>query len=82
MFWRDHQHNWMRFTTVGLEFSITFLAGLGLGYWLDTRDRVMPAWMLICGSIGFGAALYRLVRQAQEIRKQDDKPPENSDESR
>ena len=82
MFWTDSQRRWMRFTTVGLEFSITFLACLGLGYWLDTRDRIAPAWMLTCGAIGFGVAMYRLVRQAQEIRKQGDKPPDSGDDRR
>jgi len=71
----DHDNTgrrWLRYATVGTEFGLTFILMLALGYWLDIRDgESLPAYMLTFGALGFAMALYRLVRQAQEIRKQD-----------
>ncbi len=72
MYKNDGGRDWLRYATVGTEFGLTFILMLGLGYWLDIRDgESLPAYMLTCGALGFAVALYRLLRQAQEIRKQD-----------
>ena len=68
----DGGRDWLRYATVGTEFGLTFILMLGVGYWLDIRDGgSLPAYMLTCGALGFAVAMYRLLRQAQEIRKQD-----------
>lgn len=72
MFNDEAGRHWMRYATVGTEFGLTFILMLGLGYWLDVRDgQSLPAYMLTCGALGFALAMYRLVRKAQEIRRQD-----------
>ena len=71
MVFRQDRRNWLRYSGVGLEFTLTFLGGLALGYWLDQVHGPLPAYLLTCGSIGFGIGLYRLIRQALEIRRED-----------
>ena len=66
---------WIRYTSVGMEFTITFLAGLALGYWLDGIHGPRPAYMLVMGALGFGAGLYRLIRQAMRMRNETMQPP-------
>ena len=76
----DGGRDWLRYATVGTEFGLTFILMLGVGYWLDIRDGgSLPAYMLTCGALGFAVAMYRLLRQAQEIRKQD--KPQRTDPS-
>ena len=72
MFNDESARDWVRYATVGTEFGLTFVLMLGLGYWLDSLDgESLPAYMLTMGALGFALAMYRLLRQAQEIRKQD-----------
>ena len=76
--------DWLRYATVGTEFGLTFILMLGLGYWLDIRDgESLPGYMLTLGALGFAVAMYRLVRQAQQIRRQSapDKDSDQSDET-
>ena len=83
MFDDNAGRDWLRYATVGTEFGLTFILMLGLGYWLDIRDgESLPAYMLTLGALGFAVAMYRLVRQAQEIRRQSapDKDPGSPDE--
>ncbi|MCD6364871.1 MAG: AtpZ/AtpI family protein [Planctomycetes bacterium] len=70
---QDDNRRWMRYTTVGMEFSVTFLAFMALGFFLDRWEDPSgpPAWMLTLGAIGFGIGLHRLIRQANEIRRLD-----------
>jgi len=85
MFNDESTRDWLRYATVGTEFGLTFVLMLGLGYWLDIRDgESLPAYMLTMGALGFAVALYRLIRQAQEIRKMDDvgKTKDDSDTQR
>lgn len=71
MFNDEASRRWVRYATVGMEFGLTFILMLALGYWLDIRDgESLPAYMLTCGAVGFAVAMYRLLRQAQEIRRQ------------
>lgn len=73
--------SWTRYATVGTEFGLTFILMLGFGLWLDIRDgESLPAYMLTFGVLGFAVAMYRLVRQAQEIRRQSDPDKNENDE--
>ena len=70
MFNDEAARRWLRYVTVGTEFGLTFILMLALGYWLDIRDgESLPAYMLTCGVLGFAMAMYRLLRQAQDIRR-------------
>ena len=73
----EDRRDWMRNFSVGMEFTITFLSGLFLGMWLDKLHGPAPAYMLTFGAIGFGIALYRLIRQALEIKRADAERQQN-----
>ena len=72
MLGRNYTPQWLRHTTAGMEFILTFMAMLGAGILLDMRENCMPAFTLTGGTVGFGIALYRLVAQAREISRQAD----------
>ena len=69
--------NLLRYSSAGVEFICTFGLMLGAGILLDRRMGTRVGWTLLGGVAGFFAGLYRLVKQAQEIRskvsKQDDR---------
>jgi F0F1-type ATP synthase assembly protein I len=44
---------------LGTTLAVTVLAGLGGGYWLDGRLGTRPAFLLLGGALGVGAALYQ-----------------------
>jgi F0F1-type ATP synthase assembly protein I len=46
---------------LGTTLAVTVLAGLGGGYWLDGRLGTRPAFLLLGGALGVGAALYHFV---------------------
>ncbi len=56
-----------RYASVGVEFTITFLIPLGLGFWLDSKAGTRPGFTLLGGAIGFAIALRRLIGQGRRI---------------
>lgn len=42
---------------LGMTLAVTVLAGLGLGYWLDSRLGTRPWLLLVCSSLGVAVAL-------------------------
>jgi len=75
------QPKFWRYSTVGLEFVLTFILCLGLGYWLDRRFQTIPGFMLLGAGTGFAAGLYRLVRQGKELSRIGDKSRREDDSS-
>lgn len=69
--------NLLRYSSAGVEFICTFGLMLGAGILLDRHMDTRVGWTLLGGVVGFFAGLYRLVKQAQEIRgkvgRQDDR---------
>lgn len=62
-----NQRGLMRYATVGLEFTFSFLTCLGLGALADRWLGTFP-WLMLAGTVlGFAAGLYRLVRVGKEI---------------
>ena len=66
------------YSTVGLEFAISILFGLGVGHWLDGKFGT-SGWLTVIG-FGFGLAagarsLYRALqranREAEEAERKD-----------
>jgi F0F1-type ATP synthase assembly protein I len=49
------------FLGLGMTLAVTVLAGVGGGYWLDGRLGTRPAFLLLGGTLGVGAALYHLL---------------------
>ena len=69
---KHNMYPWRKYQWAGLEFSVTFIGILCFGLWLDQRHGMTPICTLTFGGLGFVAAMYRLVRQAHEIRKRSD----------
>jgi F0F1-type ATP synthase assembly protein I len=61
---------------LGTTLAVTVLAGLGGGYWLDGRLGTRPAFLLIGGALGVGAALYQFFKTVAGLnkRRSDPKP--------
>jgi F0F1-type ATP synthase assembly protein I len=66
--------------TAGVEFAVTILLPTVGGYWLDGRMNTLPLWTLLGLAVGFGAALYRLIRQVRPKADEtsDDEKDKNS----
>ena len=65
----------LRHSAAGIQFTLTFLLGLGGGYLLDRHLGTTPGFTANGGVIGFLLAVYRLFRQGREILDEEDKPP-------
>jgi ATP synthase protein I len=63
--------NMLRLMTIGTEFGITVCLLVFGGVWLDGKLGTTPVFTLLGGTIGFGAGLYNLVRQARKLQGQD-----------
>jgi putative F0F1-ATPase subunit (Ca2+/Mg2+ transporter) len=47
----------------GLQFALTILAFLGIGFWLDSKLGTSPWLLLALTFVGFAGAFYSLVRR-------------------
>ena len=65
----DRRPDLLRYSTAGIQFIATFGVFLGGGLWLDFRLDTLPGFTLLLGAVGFGLALWRLVRRGQEARE-------------
>ncbi len=54
---------------LGTTLAVTVLAGLGGGYWLDGRLGTRPAFLLLGGVLGLGAALYHFFKTVAGLNK-------------
>jgi F0F1-type ATP synthase assembly protein I len=43
---------------LGTTLAVTVLAGLGGGYWLDSRLHTRPVFLLLGGTLALAAGLY------------------------
>ncbi len=54
-------------TTLGLEFAVAEILGVGAGFWLDKKWGTSP-WMILVGVFaGFALGFYIIWRTAQEM---------------
>ncbi len=58
-----------RYVGVGLEFTLTFGAFLTGGLLIDLHLGTTPGMTVLGAAVGFGAATYRLARQALEAQR-------------
>ncbi len=59
--------SWLRYSHLGLQYTVTMLLGVGAGYWLDARLATGP-WLVLAGSLlGIVAATYVLIRDVSRI---------------
>ena len=70
MFWKYDTRNWLQYTCVGTQFTLTFCLGVGGGIWLDGKQGTMPGYTITGAVLGFAVGLRNLIQQAQQIRKQ------------
>ena len=59
---------WMRLSSVGLEFAAAVLLLGGIGYWIDAARQHETPYLGAAGALlGFVVGMYRLIRVAQEV---------------
>ena len=54
---------------MGTGLAVTVLAGLGGGYWLDSRLGTRPLFFLAGGFVGLGAAMYHFWKTVTGLKK-------------
>jgi len=54
---------------LGTTLAVTVLAGVGAGYWLDSRLGTSPWLLLVGGTLGMGAALVYFLGMASKLSK-------------
>ena len=67
---------YMKYSTVGIELSLSIIVGGGIGYWLDQQLGTEP-WLLIfwltCGMIAGFRSLYKTTKRImKEINEDED----------
>jgi ATP synthase protein I len=67
---------YMKYSTIGIELSLSIIVGGGIGYWLDSALGTEP-WMLIfwlmCGMIAGFRSLYNTTKRImKEINENED----------
>jgi len=68
-----HRSRLLRHSTAGIQFTLTFLLGLGGGYLLDRHMKTTPGFTAWGGLLGFLIGVYRLFRQGRGILREGDK---------
>lgn len=54
---------WLRYSHLGIQFTVTLLLGVFGGIWADGRCGTTP-WLTIAGSLlGIFAAMYTVIRE-------------------
>ena len=74
--------NLLRYATAGIQFSAVFAFFAMGGMLLDFRLNTMPGYTLLGMAVGFGLGLYRLLRQAKELRRIEQNRDEESKDRR
>jgi PGF-CTERM protein len=59
----------MRYSWLGAEFVIIFLAFTGGGLWLDFKLDTLPGFTAVLGVVGLTCALYRVIRDGLQFRR-------------
>lgn len=81
---KGRRPNPLRLSTAGVEFIIIFGALLAGGYLLDSWTGWSPAGTVWGAMLGFAAAMYRLLKQAQAAKHytDEDEPQEDDEDDR
>jgi len=72
--------NPLRLSTAGVEFITIFGILLAAGYFLDRWTGWTPAGTVWGAMLGFGVAMYRLLKQAQAAKHYTDEEEEEGQE--
>ena len=68
-----------KYAAVGTEFVAAVGLMVGLGVLMDRWLGTTPVFILVGLVIGFTAAMYRLIKVAREIERENQKPPGSED---
>ncbi len=52
--------------SIGIQFVIIIFLFLGIGYWLDSKINTFPIFLIVFVFIGFGIALYTIVKATEQ----------------
>jgi hypothetical protein len=64
----DGSGSWLRYSTLGIQFCLTFLLFTGAGWWADGRLGWTP-WLTMAGCFaGLAAATYLLLKETTSKR--------------
>jgi len=71
----------LRYSSIGVEFIVLFGVGVAGGMLMDNWLNAWPGFTIVGTTVGFLAALRRLVAQGREIQREglDGPPAEESD---
>lgn len=69
---QQQANEWLKYTTVGLQFVLVLLLPLGLGYWADTYFETLPWGTLIGFALGATAAMMGVVREVKRMSSRDE----------
>ena len=72
---KPSEPNPMHFCTAGLEFVIMIALCTGGGYWLGVKLGWTASMTITGGLVGFSSGLYRLIRDAMKLHKNNCPPP-------
>ena len=64
-----NRQEYLRYSTVGLEYAVTFGVGLAAGYGVDLLAGTVPGFTVIGGVVGFLLGTRRLARQGKALSK-------------
>jgi len=71
----------VNYASAGLVFGLTILVFVGIGWWLDAKLGSSPWLLILLTFVGFGGALYSLVRRVSppgDTRPKRGDPPKRS----
>ena len=63
----------MTYGTLGLEMGISLALGLGIGYYLDSRFKTSPVFMIVFVMFGIAAGMKRLYSLWKKVEREDER---------
>jgi len=63
---QNGRHNPLRYAGVGIEIAAAVGLGVLAGQWLDRKTGAAGIYTIVGGMVGFGAALYALIRSLRD----------------
>jgi ATP synthase protein I len=70
----------MHGVSIGIEFALSVLVGLGAGYWLDKKLGTAPWLMLVGMCFGFTAGLRSMFHYARSSARAEEREAKKRDE--
>jgi len=79
----SRRRSWFRYSSIGVEFTVLFGAGVAGGMFMDNWLNAWPGFTVIGTTAGFLVALRRLVAQGRQIEREGrNEPPADGRDAR